>query len=157
MSSDDKSKWESLATALAKKFKTQALLSNIRDELHNLKQGKESIGEFARKVLAKTKVAFQGEDKNIPRKLAIDLFIKGLWPEIRKAIRRLPETDDFESVVANAEKESRILEQERTEEYKIVDNLNSLIISDKVDTLQKQINSLREILDYNQPSSRAKS
>lgn len=36
LSSGDKSKWETLATALAKKFKTQALLSNVREELHKL-------------------------------------------------------------------------------------------------------------------------
>lgn len=61
-------------------FKTQALLINNRYELHNLRQSKGSIGEFARKIIAKTKVAFQAEDKNIPRKLVIEFFIKE--PEI---------------------------------------------------------------------------
>lgn len=92
--------------------------------------------------MSRTKVAFQGEDKTIPRKLAIDFFIKGLRHEIRKAIRRLPDTDDFESVVANAEKESRILDQERKEDHRIIENLNSLAIADMVDTLEEKINSL---------------
>lgn len=49
LSDDDKADWKSMTAALAKKFKTQALLSKIRDELHNLRQGRESVGEFAKK------------------------------------------------------------------------------------------------------------
>lgn len=48
----------------------------------------------------------------------------------------------FESVVANAENESRILQQERREEHKIADRLNSLI-NDQVKILQIKVNSLR--------------
>ncbi|KAL6735273.1 hypothetical protein Aduo_005730 [Ancylostoma duodenale] len=80
------------------------MLSSIRDELHNMRQGKDSVGEFAKKILAKTKIAFQGEDKTVPNKLAIDFFIKGLRPDIRKTIRRLPDPPDFETAVANGEK-----------------------------------------------------
>ncbi|EYC38798.1 hypothetical protein Y032_0694g1592 [Ancylostoma ceylanicum] len=144
LSDEEKSNWQSIVTTLARKFKNQAMLSNIRDELHNLRQGKDSVGEFARKILAKTKVAFQGEDKSVPRKLAIDFFIKGLRPDIRKAIRRLPDPSDFETAVANAEKEQRILEQERREERDILESINALVLDDKVEELQKQVNSLQQ-------------
>lgn len=131
-----------MTIALAKKFETQALLSNIRDVLHNLRQRKESIGESARKILAKTKVAFQGEDKNIPRNLAIDFFIKRLRTDIRGAIRPLPDADDFFGSGECRKRVSR-LEQERREDYKIVDSHNSLVINGKVETVQRQVNSLR--------------
>lgn len=75
--------------ALAKKFKTKTFFNNIRDKIHNLRQGKESVGEFARKIVAKTKVAFQDEDKNIRRMPTIDYFYKRLRPEIRRANRRM--------------------------------------------------------------------
>ncbi|KAL6728867.1 hypothetical protein Aduo_010600 [Ancylostoma duodenale] len=148
LTDDEKSTWETIVTSLAKKFKNQAMLSNIRDELHNMRQGKDSVGEFAKKILAKTKIAFQGEDKTVPNKLAIDFFIKGLRPDIRKAIRRLPDPPDFETAVANAEKEQRILEQERREEREILESINALVLDDKVEELQKQVNSLQQ---QNQP------
>ncbi|KAL6725577.1 hypothetical protein Aduo_007618 [Ancylostoma duodenale] len=112
------------------------MLSNIRDELHNSRQGKDSVGEFARKTLAKTKVAFQGEDKSVPRKLAIDFFTKELRPNIRKAIRRLPDPSDFETAVANAEKEQRVLGQERREEKDILESINALVLDDKLEELR---------------------
>ncbi|KAL6739358.1 hypothetical protein Aduo_012826 [Ancylostoma duodenale] len=144
LTDDEKSTWESIVTTLAKKFKNQAMLSNIRDELHNMRQGKDSVGEFAKKILAKTKIAFQGEDKTVPNKLAIDFFIKGLRSDIRKAIRRLPDPPDFETAVANAEKEQRILEQEQREERQILEGINALVLDDKVEDLQKQVNSLQQ-------------
>ena len=137
LTDDEKKDWKTMTIALAKKFKSQALLSNVRDELHHMREGKDFVGELVRKILAKTKVAFQGEHPGIPRKLAIDFFIKGLRPDIRKSIRRLPDSDDFETVVANAEKESRILDQERLEQHKILDSLNFLALTDKVKDLQK--------------------
>ncbi|VDK81208.1 unnamed protein product [Cylicostephanus goldi] len=99
-------------TQLAKKCKNEAILSNVRDELHSLTQGKDSVGEFARKVLAKAKVACQGQDKKLISQVAIDVFIKGLHSDIRKAVLRLPHKKDFEEVVTSAEKEARILDQE---------------------------------------------
>ncbi|VDK54013.1 unnamed protein product [Cylicostephanus goldi] len=87
-----------------------------RDELHCLIQGKDSVGEFARKLLAKAKVAHQSHDKRIISQLAIDVFIKGLRSDIRKAIRQLPKKDDYDEVVSSAEKEARILDQERAED-----------------------------------------
>ncbi|VDN25926.1 unnamed protein product [Cylicostephanus goldi] len=101
--------WENLITTLAKKFKNDAHLSNLRDELHNITQGKDSVGEFAQKIYNKCKFAFQGMDKSLATQMAIDFFIKGLNPQIRKAMRRLPEAKDFDAVVAAAEKEHRVL------------------------------------------------
>ncbi|EPB78977.1 hypothetical protein ANCCEY_01932 [Ancylostoma ceylanicum] len=112
----DKLSWKDLVTTLATKFESEAILSNVRDELHNLTQGRDTVGDFAKKVFAKTKVAFQGQNKNMITQLAIDFFVKGLRPDIRKAIRRLPDATNFETVVANAEKEARILEQEKRED-----------------------------------------
>ncbi|EYC37071.1 hypothetical protein Y032_0829g2569 [Ancylostoma ceylanicum] len=97
--------WKELVMKLAKKFKSEAILSNLWDELHNLTRGKDSVGEFARKFYNKTKIAFQGQGENIAARMATDFFIKRLNPDIRKAIRRLPDTDDFDAVVSRAEKE----------------------------------------------------
>ena len=135
--------WKDLVTELAKRFKSQALLSNIRDELHNMTQGKDNVGEFARKVYNKTKTAFQGQGEHIVPRMAIDFFIKGLNPEIKKAIRRLPETEDFETIVSNAEKESRILEQERREDREGFQVVNALIADDKINRLEQQLNRLK--------------
>ncbi|KHJ89073.1 integrase core domain protein, partial [Oesophagostomum dentatum] len=140
----EKTSWQAMVTALATKFKNQAMLSNIRDELHNMRQGKDSVADFAKKIVAKTKIAFQGEDKTIPAKLAIDFFIKGLRPEIKKAIRRLPDAPDLETAIANAEKEQRILEQEHREETDILHSINALVLDDKVDKLQKKVNNLQQ-------------
>ncbi|VDK56663.1 unnamed protein product, partial [Cylicostephanus goldi] len=135
-------KWDDLVMELAKKCKNEAVLSNIRDELHGLIQGKDSVGEFARKVLAKAKVAYQGQDKRIISQLAIDVFIKGLRADIRKAIRRLPKKDDYEEVVSSAEKEARILDQERAEDRDAMRAINSLIVNDKLEKIQDQLNNL---------------
>ncbi|KAL6738683.1 hypothetical protein Aduo_012205 [Ancylostoma duodenale] len=106
----EKHSWKGLATELAKRLKSQALLCNLRDELHNLTQGRDSVGEFAKKVYSKMKIAFQGQGDRIISRMAIDFFVKGLNPDIRKAIRRLPDTDEFETIVCRAEKEHSILE-----------------------------------------------
>ncbi|EPB76327.1 hypothetical protein ANCCEY_04584 [Ancylostoma ceylanicum] len=108
-----------------------------------MRQGRNLVGEFAKKSLTKTKVAFQGENKSVPNKVAIDFFIKGLHPDIRKAIRRLSDPPDFETAAANAEKEQRILEQERREEREILESINALVLDDK-EQLQKQVNSLQQ-------------
>lgn len=42
-----------------------------------MKQGDYIVEEFAKKILAKTKEAFQGENKYMPNKLVIEFFIKG--------------------------------------------------------------------------------
>lgn len=52
----------------------------------------------------------QGQGDRVVSQMAIGFFIEGLNPELRKAIRRLPETEDFETVVTRAEKEYRILQ-----------------------------------------------
>ncbi|VDK41969.1 unnamed protein product, partial [Cylicostephanus goldi] len=104
--------------------------------------------------LAKTKVAYQGEDKKIPNKLAIDFFIKGLRPDIRRAVRRLPDPPDFETALANAEKEQRILEQEYREEKEILESINSLVLDQKVEELTEQVNSLQQV-NRNRPKSPA--
>lgn len=43
LSEATKDDWVQMATALAKKFKTEAIVSNGRDELHHTRQGKESV------------------------------------------------------------------------------------------------------------------
>ncbi|KHJ89406.1 integrase core domain protein [Oesophagostomum dentatum] len=142
--------WEELVINLAKKFKSDALLSNLRDELHNITQGRDSIAEFAEKIFRKTKFAFQGMDKNLASQMAIDFFIKGLNPQIRKAVRRLPETSDFDTVVASAEKEYRILQQEREEDRETTQTINSIIVDDKIDRLEKELNALKLQIPPNQ-------
>ncbi|VDL74593.1 unnamed protein product [Nippostrongylus brasiliensis] len=139
----EKVNWRTMVTALAKKFKTQAAMSNARDELHNLRQGKEPIADFAKKVKAKTKMAFQGEDPSIPDRLAIDFFIKGLRPELRRAIRRLPESDNFDVIMAYAEKEERLQQQERLEDGELLASLNSLALDNKMSKLEAKVNHLR--------------
>ncbi|KAL6740328.1 hypothetical protein Aduo_013694 [Ancylostoma duodenale] len=139
----DKMSWKELVVELAKKFKSEAVLSNLRDELHNLTQGKDSVGEFAKKVYNKTKIAFQGQGENIVARMATDFFIKGLNPDIRKAIRRLPDTEDFDAVVSRAEKEFRILEQERKEDQDTIHAINALITDDKVTRLERQLNKMK--------------
>ncbi|VDK60516.1 unnamed protein product, partial [Cylicostephanus goldi] len=134
--------WDDLVTKLAKKCKNEAVLSNVRDELHGLIQGKDSVGEFARKVLAKAKVAYQGQDKALISQLAIDVFIKGLRSDIRKAMRRLPKKEDFEEVVSSAEREARIIDQERVEERESMRAINSLLVNEKIEKIQDQLNNL---------------
>ncbi|VDO84829.1 unnamed protein product [Heligmosomoides polygyrus] len=128
----DQMNWEQLVTTLASKLKNQATLSNIRDELHNISQGKDSVGEFARKVLTKTRFAFQGQGDRVINQMAIDFFIKGLNPELRKVIRRLPETEDFETVV-----------------------LNVVLMDEKVDRLKRQLKDMQ--LNGNQQRPRPRS
>ncbi|KIH60390.1 integrase core domain protein [Ancylostoma duodenale] len=139
----DSMTWEELVTELAKRMKSEALLSNLRDELHNLTQGKDSVGEFAKKVHNKTKIAFQGQGEGIVARMATDFFIKGLNPEIRRAIRRLPDTDDYDTVVCRAEKEHRILEQERREDRDTAQTINALIADDKINRLEQQLNQMK--------------
>ncbi|EYC32727.1 hypothetical protein Y032_0002g1065 [Ancylostoma ceylanicum] len=135
--------WNELVTELAKKLKSEALLSNLRDELHNMTQGKDSVREFAKKVYNKTKIAFQGQGEGIVSRMATDFFIKGLNPEIRKAIRRLPDTNEFDIVVCNAEKTFRILEQERKENRDAIQAITALITDEKVNQLEKQLNQMK--------------
>ncbi|KIH59192.1 hypothetical protein ANCDUO_10591 [Ancylostoma duodenale] len=139
----DQLPWDDLVTQLAKKLKSEALLSNLRDELHNMTQGKDSVGEFAKKVYTKTKIAFQGQGDGTITRMATDFFIKGLNPEIRKAIRRLPETDEFDAIVCRAEKEFRILEQERKEDRDAVQAINALISDEKINRLEQQLNRMK--------------
>ncbi|EYC08294.1 hypothetical protein Y032_0067g95 [Ancylostoma ceylanicum] len=139
----DQLPWNDLVTQLAKKLKSEALLSNLRDELHNMTQGKDSVGEFAKKVYSKTKIAFQGQGDGIITRMATDFFVKGLNPEIRKAIRRLPETDEFDAIVCRAEKEFRILEQERKEDREAVQAINALISDEKINRLEQQLNRMK--------------
>lgn len=146
----DQMSWEQPVTALATKLKNQAALSNIRDELHNMTQGKDSVGEFARKVLTKTKYAFQGQGDKVVAQMATDFFITGLNPEIRRAIRRLPETEDFETVVTRAEKEYRILQQERKEDNDTVQTLNAILRNEKMERLERQLEDMR--VGNNQPA-----
>ncbi|VDO98688.1 unnamed protein product [Heligmosomoides polygyrus] len=107
--------WEELVTTLATKLKNKATL----------------IGEFARKVHTKTKYAFQGLGDKVVNHMDIDFFIKGLNPKVRKAIRRLPDMDDFESVVNRAEKEHRILQQEWKEENDSIQVVNAMLRDEK--------------------------
>ncbi|KAL6723621.1 hypothetical protein Aduo_018604 [Ancylostoma duodenale] len=139
----EKLPWKELVTELAKRFKSQALLSNLRDELHNIVQGKDSVGEFAKKVFSKTKIAFQGQGDRVVSRMAIDFFVKGLNPEIRKAIHRLPDTEDFEVIVCNAEKESRVLEQERREDRDTIQTINALITDEKLSRLEQQLSGTK--------------
>ncbi|EYC17816.1 hypothetical protein Y032_0029g1885 [Ancylostoma ceylanicum] len=88
----EKLSWKDLVNELAKRLRSQALLSNLRDELHNLSQGRDSVGEFAKQVYFKTKMAFQVQGDRIISRMAIDFSVRGLNPDIRKAIRRLPVT-----------------------------------------------------------------
>ncbi|EYB84438.1 hypothetical protein Y032_0316g2286 [Ancylostoma ceylanicum] len=132
-----------MVTELAKKLKSEALLSNLRAELHNMTQGKDSVGEFAKKVYNKTKIVFQGQGERIVSRMATGFFIKGLNPEIRKTIRRLPDTNQFDIVVCNAEKKFRILEQERKEDRDAIQDINALITDEKVNQLGKQLNQMK--------------
>ncbi|EPB67564.1 integrase core domain protein [Ancylostoma ceylanicum] len=61
----EKLSWKELVTELAKRFKSQALLSNLRDELHNIVQGKDSVGEFAKKVFTGLRMTKEVEDENV--------------------------------------------------------------------------------------------
>lgn len=135
--------WEQSVTTVANKLKNQAALSNIRDELHHITQGKDSVGELERKVLTKTKYAFQGQGDKVVTQMATDIFIKGLNPEVRKAIRLLPETDDFETVDTRAEKEYRILRQEPKEDNDTVQALNAILRDEKIDRLERQLEDMR--------------
>ncbi|KAL6729566.1 hypothetical protein Aduo_000610 [Ancylostoma duodenale] len=103
----DKLPWKELVTTLAKRFRGGALRSNLRDELHNITLGKDSVAEFAEKIFNKTKFAFQGQDRDMTTQMTIDFFIKGVIPEIRNAIRRLSEMNDFDAVVASAYRQKR--------------------------------------------------
>ncbi|KAL6723935.1 hypothetical protein Aduo_018885 [Ancylostoma duodenale] len=145
--------WKELVTELATRLKSQALLSDLRDELHNMTQGRDSVGEFAKKIYGKTKTAFQGQGDRIVSRMAIDFFIKGLNPEIRKAIRRLPDTDDFEVIVSNAEKEFRILEQERREDRDTIQAINALISDEKINQLERQLNGMKVTPQRRPPTS----
>lgn len=87
-------------------------------------------------------MTFQGVDKTVPDKLAIDFFLKGLRPEVHRA-RRLPESDNFEVIPAYAEEQDIIQQQERAEDQGILESLNTLAISDKVERLEARINHPR--------------
>lgn len=108
-------------------------LSYIRDEHQNIKHVEDLLAIF---LISPKYVAFQGKDKNVPRELAIDFFIKGLASNNRMSISH--EEDDFDSVVANAEKDSRILAKECKEDCKVIDSLSSLTVSDEVYTLENK-------------------
>ncbi|KAL6734713.1 hypothetical protein Aduo_005222 [Ancylostoma duodenale] len=66
--------WNESVPELAKKLKSEALLSNLR--VHNMTQGKDSVREFAKKVYNKTKVAFQGQGEGIVSRMATDFSSK---------------------------------------------------------------------------------
>lgn len=46
----DKLPWKNPVTILATKFKSDDILSNVRDELHSLTQGRNTVGDFAKSL-----------------------------------------------------------------------------------------------------------
>ncbi|VDP21010.1 unnamed protein product [Heligmosomoides polygyrus] len=135
--------WEQLVTTLATKLKNQAALSNIRDELHNISLTKDSVGEFATKVLTMTKFAFQGLDDRVVSQMAIDFFIIGLNPELRKKNPTATRNRGLRNSGQPREKEHRIFQQERKEDSESIQVLNAVLLDERLNSLQQQFDDMQ--------------
>ena len=83
----------------------------------------------------KCELAYQGQG-NIEENI-IGHFLRGLRPDIRKTVRHMAVPATFEDAIAIAEKEARILLQEKVEEIDHAGRVNAVVLENKIERLER--------------------
>ena len=83
-----------LKEQLTQRFGVKDPPTTVRRKLGELRQGKESLAEFAEEVRRLVSLAYPGTDLALQDQLATDAFLKGLWNQMvaYEVMNRDPDT-----------------------------------------------------------------